>query len=79
LADGGLLLAATKGEAAWACGYMAPNFDQPASFLRKKLIFDGRNLYDPERLAEKPVKSRKPCLIVRAHHEAVGAGSGSLR
>ena len=31
---------------------MAPNFDQLATCLRKKLIFDGRNLYDPERLAE---------------------------
>ena len=32
--------------------FMAPNFDQLASALRHKLIFDGRNLYDPERLAE---------------------------
>ena len=31
---------------------MAPNFDQLAGDLRHKLIFDGRNLYDPERLAE---------------------------
>ena len=31
---------------------MAPNFDQLATALRQKLIFDGRNLYDPERLAE---------------------------
>ena len=31
---------------------MAPNFDQLASALRHKLIFDGRNLYGPERLAE---------------------------
>ena len=31
---------------------MAPNFDQLAAALRHKLIFDGRNLYDPERLAE---------------------------
>ena len=31
---------------------MAPNFEQLASSLRQKLIFDGRNLYDPERLAE---------------------------
>jgi UDPglucose 6-dehydrogenase len=31
---------------------MAPNFDQLAGSLRQKLIFDGRNLYDPERLAE---------------------------
>ena len=31
---------------------MAPNFDQLASALRHKLISDGRNLYDPERLAE---------------------------
>lgn len=30
---------------------MAPNFDQLATCLRKKLIFDGRNLYDPEHLA----------------------------
>ena len=34
------------------CGTMAPNFDQLASALRHKLIFDGRNLYGPERLAE---------------------------
>ena len=32
--------------------FMAPNFDQLAGDLRHKLIFDGRNLYDPERLAE---------------------------
>jgi UDP-glucose 6-dehydrogenase len=32
--------------------FMAPNFDQLASALRHKLTFDGRNLYDPERLAE---------------------------
>ena len=31
---------------------MAPNFDQLAAALRHKLIFDGRNLYVPERLAE---------------------------
>jgi len=31
---------------------MAPNFDQLAADLRQKLIFDRRNLYDPERLAE---------------------------
>ena len=31
---------------------MAPNFDQLATALRQKLIADGRNLYDPERLAE---------------------------
>jgi UDPglucose 6-dehydrogenase len=31
---------------------MAPNFDQLAAALRHKLIFNGRNLYDPERLAE---------------------------
>jgi UDPglucose 6-dehydrogenase len=31
---------------------MAPNFDQLAAALRHKLIVDGRNLYDPERLAE---------------------------
>ena len=31
---------------------MAPNFDQLATALRQKLIFDGRNLYDLERLAE---------------------------
>jgi UDPglucose 6-dehydrogenase len=32
--------------------FMAPNFDQLAAALRHKLIFGGRNLYDPERLAE---------------------------
>ena len=32
--------------------FMAPNFDQLAGSLGQKLIFDGRNLYDPERLAE---------------------------
>ena len=32
--------------------FMAPNFDQLAAALCHKLIFDGRNLYDPERLAE---------------------------
>ena len=31
---------------------MPLNFDQLAGSLRQKLIFDGRNLYDPERLAE---------------------------
>jgi hypothetical protein len=29
-----------------------PNLDQLASALRHKLIFDGRNLYDPKRLAK---------------------------
>jgi len=62
LADGRLLLAATKEEATGGADalvictewkrFMAPNFDQLASALRQKLIFDGRNLYDPERLAE---------------------------
>ena len=32
--------------------FMAPNFDQLVSALRHKLIVDGRNLYDPERLAD---------------------------
>lgn len=32
--------------------FMAPNFDQLASSLSQRLIFDGRNLYDPQRLAE---------------------------
>ena len=31
---------------------MASNFDQLAAALCHKLIFDGHNLYDPERLAE---------------------------
>jgi UDPglucose 6-dehydrogenase len=62
LADGRLLLAATKEEATGDADalvictewkrFMAPNFDQLAGSLRQKLIFDGRNLYDPERLAE---------------------------
>jgi len=62
LADGRLILAATKEEAtegAYALvictewkRFMAPNFDHLAAALRHKLIFDGRNLYDPERLAE---------------------------
>jgi UDP-glucose 6-dehydrogenase len=33
--------------------FMAPNFDQLEAALRHKMIFDGRNLYDPERLAER--------------------------
>ena len=62
LADGRLILAATKEEATEGAHalvictewkrFMAPNFDQLASALRHKLIFDGRNPYDPERLAE---------------------------
>jgi UDP-N-acetyl-D-mannosaminuronate dehydrogenase len=62
LADGRLILAATKEEATEGAHalvictewkrFMAPNFDQLAAALRHKLIFDGRNLYDPERLAE---------------------------
>jgi UDP-glucose 6-dehydrogenase len=32
--------------------FMAPNFYQLAAAPRHKLIVDGRNLYDPERLAE---------------------------
>jgi UDPglucose 6-dehydrogenase len=62
LADGLLILAATKEEATEGAEalvictewkrFMAPNFDQLAASLRHKLIFDGRNLYDPERLAE---------------------------
>ena len=62
LADGRLLLAATKEEATEGADalvictewkrFMAPNFDQLATALRQKLIFDGRDLYDPERLAE---------------------------
>ena len=31
---------------------MAPNFDQLAAALRHKLIVDGRNLHDTERLAD---------------------------
>ena len=62
LADGRLILAVTKEEAAEGADalvictewkrFMAPNFDQLASALLQKLIFDGRNLYNPERLAE---------------------------
>ena len=62
LADGRLVLTSTKEEATGGADalvictewkrLMAPNFDQLASALRQKLIFDGRNLYDPERLAE---------------------------
>jgi len=62
LADGRLILATTKEEATEGAEalvictewkrFMAPNFDQLAAALRHKLIFDGRNLYDPERLAE---------------------------
>ena len=62
LADGRLILAATKEEATEGAHalvictewkrFMAPNFDQLASSLCQKLIFDGRNLYDPERLTE---------------------------
>ena len=62
LADGRLILAGTKEEATEGADalvictewkrFMAPNFDQLAGSLRHKLIFDGRNLYDPERLAE---------------------------
>jgi len=62
LADGRLTLAATKEEATEGADalvictewkrFMAPNFDQLGCALRQKLIFDGRNLYDPERLAE---------------------------
>ncbi len=36
----------------WKC-FMAPNFDQLAAALRHKLIVDGRNLYDTERVAER--------------------------
>jgi UDPglucose 6-dehydrogenase len=62
LADGRLILTTTKEEATEGADalvictewkrFMAPNFDQLAAALRHKLIFDGRNLYDPERLAE---------------------------
>jgi len=62
LADGRLILATTKEEATEGAHalvictewkrFMAPNFDQLAAALRHKLIFEGRNLYDPERLAE---------------------------
>ena len=62
LADGRLILTATKEEATEGADalvfctkwkrFMAPNFDQLATALRQKLIFDGRNLYDLERLAE---------------------------
>ena len=62
LADGRLLLAASKEEATEGADalvictewkrFKAPNFDQLATALRQKLIVDGCNLYDPERLAE---------------------------
>ena len=62
LADGRLVLCETKEAATEGADtlvictewkrFMAPNFDQLAFALRQKLIFDGRNLYDPERLAE---------------------------
>lgn len=32
--------------------FRAPDFDVMASALKQKLIFDGRNVYDPKRLAE---------------------------
>ena len=62
LADDRLVLCDTKevsAEGAYALvictewkRFIAPNFEQLASSLRTKVIFDGRNLYDPERLAE---------------------------
>ncbi len=62
LADGRLVLCDTKEAAAESADalvictewkrFMAPNLEQLASRLLQKLIFDGRNLYDPERLAE---------------------------
>jgi UDPglucose 6-dehydrogenase len=62
LADGRLVLCETKEAAAEGADalvictewkrFMAPNFEQLGNALRQKLIFDGRNLYDPERLAE---------------------------
>ena len=33
--------------------FRAPDFDAMAGMLRQKLIFDGRNVYDPQRLAER--------------------------
>ncbi|NBP81278.1 UDP-glucose/GDP-mannose dehydrogenase family protein [bacterium] len=57
LADGRLVLCETKEAAADGADalvlctewkrFMAPNFEQLATSLRQKLIFDGRNLYDP--------------------------------
>jgi UDPglucose 6-dehydrogenase len=62
IADGRLVLCDTKEAAAEGADalvictewkrFIAPNFEQLASSLRTKVIFDGRNLYDPERLAE---------------------------
>jgi UDPglucose 6-dehydrogenase len=62
LADGRLSLTDTKeaatdgADALVICtdwkSFMAPNFEQLATSLRQMLIFDGRNLYDPDRLAE---------------------------
>jgi hypothetical protein len=40
---------------------MATNFEQLASRLRQKLIFDSRNLYNPDRLAEQGQTTRRPC------------------
>jgi UDPglucose 6-dehydrogenase len=62
LADGRIVLCDTKeaapegADALEICKewkrFIAPNFEQLGNALRQKLIFDGRNLYDPERLAE---------------------------
>ncbi|MEO5571095.1 MAG: UDP-glucose/GDP-mannose dehydrogenase family protein [Bacteroidia bacterium] len=41
------LLIATE----WAL-FRTPDFDKMASLLKKKIIFDGRNLYDPARMME---------------------------
>jgi len=58
-----LLLAGTKeaalrgADALLICtewkGFMAPDFDTLGQTLKEKLIFDGRNLYDPGRLAQR--------------------------
>lgn len=41
------LLIATE----WAL-FRTPDFDKMSSLLKKKIIFDGRNLYDPQRMKE---------------------------
>ena len=58
--------------------YRHPDFDRISAALKEPLVFDGRNLYDPKRMAEKGIEYHsigRPTIAV----EGAAAGRGGER
>ena len=59
--------------------YRHPDFDRIRSLLNEPVIFDGRNLYEPNKMQERGfayVSIGRPAVFP-AHEEAAGAAAGA--